>query len=213
MDFTFIKNTIENSTMSQINLYHSTTGDGRIESAESECLVSKHIQRLFANTEVKVTLAPQARHWYDIMIEYNEKIYPINIKITSGCSADNVSSKLGLFYALTGILPDKQSGLNRWEQYNTVLTQKLDLTTDADYYFIIYFKETGTFLFTSLKRIHKLVSNGNNLPFQCKWSDNIEYTTRTREEQCLYLMEVYYDSWIKKTGGFAPLLQWKEQLK
>lgn len=62
----------------------------------------------------------------------------------------------------------------------------------------MYFKESESFLITSLKRIQTLVPNGSNLPFQCKWSDNCTFSTRTTEEQSQYLMDVYYNSWLKK---------------
>ena len=57
------------------------------------------------------------------------------------------------------------------------------------------------------------MANGNNLPFQCKWPDNCEATTRSQEDQSYYLMNVYFDSWVKKTGGFEPLMLWKEGQK
>lgn len=213
MDFTFLKNTIEDSFMSADKLNYSTTGDGRLTSAESEVAVCEHFKLLFEDTEVEVIEAPAARHWYDIMLKYKGEVYPINIKITSGHSADNVSSKVGMFYALTGMWPEGMTQLNRWDRYNTLLTENLNPSATSDYYFVIYFKEEEIFLFTSLKRLQVLVANGNNLPFQCNWSDNCELTTRSPEEQVQYIMEVYYTSWVKKTGGFEPLIKWKENNK
>lgn len=208
-NFNFLKKEIEESFMSNENLKHSNTGDGRLDSAESEISVISHIQKLFNNTDVKVLCAPKARYWYDIKIIYNNKEYPINIKITSGNSADNVSSKEGLFYSLTGLNPDRTTGLTRWNTYNTLLTKNLNYSTDADYYFIIYFKQEEIFLFTSLKKLNKIVPNGNNLPFQCNWSENFIETTRSNKEQIDYLMETYFTSWVKKTSGFEPLMNWR----
>lgn len=210
MYFSFLKEKIENSYMSHDYMNFSTTGDGRLDSAESESVVIHHLKELFQDTNVEVREAPDKRWWYDVLIKCEDEIYPINIKMTSGVSYDNVSSKQGLFYALTGIWPDKQRGLTRWESYNTLLTENFNPSSNTDYYFIIYFKEEETFLFTSLKRLNTLMANGNNLPFQCKWSDNCEDTSRSQEEQSFYLMEVYFNSWVKKTGGFEPLLRWKE---
>lgn len=213
MGFNFLKEEIENSYMSNKNMKFSATGDGRLDSAESESVVIAHLQNLFADSDVKVHPAPKERHWYDVLIEYNDKIYPINIKMTTGERADNVSSKIGLFYALTGRWPELETGLTKWEKYNTLLTQYFNPETDADYYFIVYFKEDETFLFTSLKRLNTLVANGSNLPFQCKWSDNCEATVRSKEEQAFYLINTYFDSWVKKSCGFEPLMRWKEGLK
>ena len=211
--FNFLKNKIEDSYLSNSFLFQSTTGDGRIESAESEIFVIEHLKALFnddKDIEV-ITVPPQCkRHWYDVLIKVNNQVFPINIKITSGNGSDNVSSKEGLFYALTGLWPETTRGLARWESYNTLLTTNFNASLNTDYYFVVYFKEDETFLFSSLKRINELVSNGNNLPFQCNWSKNCNFTNRTVEEQSYYLMDVYFQSWIKKLGGFEPLMKWKE---
>lgn len=210
MSFEKIKEIIEDSFMPNINLIHSTTGDGRLDSAESEAVVINHLKELFSDSSIKIEQAPP-RHWYDIAFKTNNKTLYANVKITSGKEADNVSSKLGLFYALTGILPTdvKDVRLDHWIPYNKKLRENLNYNCDADYYFIIYFKETENFLVTSLKRIQTLTPNGNNLPFQCKWSDNDVFSTRSLEEQTKYIMDIYYDSWIKKVGGFEPLIGWR----
>lgn len=213
MDYFFLKEKIENSHLPYNNMNFSTTGDGRLDSAESEGTVIKHLQSLFKGTDIKVFIPPAKRWWYDILIEYNGKKYPINIKITTGDSSDNISSKLGMFYALTGKWPENEKGLTKWESYNTSLVKYFNPNTETDYYFIVYFKKEETFLFTSLKRLNTLVANGNNLPFQCKWSNNLKNTTRSQNEQCHYLMNVYFDSWIKKISGFEPLMRWKEGQK
>ena len=211
MSFEYIKETIEDSFFSNSGITYSTTGDGRLDSAESEAAVIQHLKELFSNTEVLVDQAPP-RHWYDVAFTMDGRTFYANVKITTGKEADNVSSKLGLFYALTGILPTevKDVRLDHWGPYNKKLLQNLNYCCDADYYFVIYFKESETFLVTSLKRIQTLVSNGNNLPFQCKWSDNDVFSTRSTEEQVKYLMDIYYDSWLKKIGGFEPLIGWRQ---
>ena len=208
-EFQFLKNEIEASYLSKDFMHVSSTGDGRLDSAESEGDIIQHIKELFDGTDVEVIEAPKARHWYDIMIKYNGKVFPINIKITSDTSSDNVSSKLGLFYALTGLWPeDVKTNLNNWEPYNTALTQNYK-ESDADYYFIIYFKTEEVFLFTSLKNLQTLNPNGNNLPFQCNWSKNWEPTDRTADEQLKYLMTTFIQSYIQKARGLDILLEWK----
>lgn len=212
--FNFLKNKIENSFLSNSELHHSTTGDGRLDSAESEIVIIEHLKSLFSDSKnIEVLNAPRQRYWYDVLIKIDEQTYPINIKITSGESADNVSSKEGLFYALTGIWPETIRGLTRWESYNTLLTNNFNASLNTDYYFIIYFKEDETFLFTSLKKINELSPNGNNLPFQCNWSKNCIFTTRSIEDQSHYLMDIYFQSWLKKLNGFEPLMKWKEKNK
>lgn len=210
MEFNRIKENIEDSFFPNTQLVYSTTGDGRLDSAESEAVVVDHLVNLFDGTDIKVEKAPP-RCWYDVAFKVGEKTLYANVKITCGSQADNVSSKMGLFYALTGILPTdvKDVRLDHWGPYNKKLLENLDHNCDADYYFVIYFKGTENFLVTSLKRIQTLTPNGNNLPFQCKWSDNDVFSTRTPEEQSKYLMDTYYNSWLKKVGGFEPLIGWR----
>ena len=212
--FDFLKNEVENSFLSASHMRHSSTGDGRLDSAESEGVVIEHLKDLFRdNNNIEIFDAPKPRYWYDILIKANGKSYPINVKITSGNSADNVSSKEGLFYALTGMWPENVRGLTQWKTYNSLLTENLNNSLDSDYYFIIYFKEEEMFLVTSLKKIEELTPNGNNLPFQCNWSKNYEFTKRTVEEQSKYLMNIYFQSWLKKVNGLEPLMKWKDENK
>lgn len=212
-NFAFLKEEIESSYISYEDMNFSAIGDGRIDSAESEPVIIEHLKALFNDTSVEIIETPGKRWWYDILIKYNDEIFPVNIKITSGNSNDNISSKLGMFYALTGIWPEDISGLVRWENYNKLLTENFNPDINTDYYFIVYFKNEESFLFTSLKRLNMVVANGNNLPFQCKWSDNCEVTSRNRNEQSYYLMDIYFNSWLKKTNGFEPLMKWKEGQK
>lgn len=213
MDFNKIKVVLENNTFKKEKEFYSSTNDGRIESAELEHEVIIMLEKIFEETDVKITVAPKARYWYDVKFESEGKFYPVNIKITKGTSADNLSSKEGLFFALTGINPenDEMRGIKRnWELYNKQLLNNLK-DNDEDYYFIVVFKGTGKILFTSLKRISKLTPNGNNLPFQCKWNDNLICTTRTRKEQSKYLLDTFIDSFIKKSKGLDVLLKWRDK--
>lgn len=212
-NFAFLKEEIESSYISYEDMNFSAIGDGRIDSAESEPVIIEYLKALFNDTSVEIIETPGKRWWYDILIKYNDEVFPVNIKITSGNSNDNISSKLGMFYALTGIWPEDISGLVRWENYNKLLTENFNPDINTDYYFIVYFKNEESFLFTSLKRLNMVVANGNNLPFQCKWSDNCEVTSRNRNEQSYYLMDIYFNSWLKKTNGFEPLMKWKEGQK
>lgn len=211
MTFIELKNELENLTLDS-NLIHSTTNDGRLESAESEQIICSLLQDYFKNNDnIIINPAPKARFWYDIGITVDNVFYPINIKITNGNTADNVSSKKGMFYALTGIDPETIAGLDKWEKYNNLLIKNLNFEQDKDYYFLIYFKDSKTFFFTSLKRIDTLVPNGNNLPFQCCWKKNLNYTNRTKIEQGYYIMNVFINSFKKKISGLDILLNWEKQ--
>jgi hypothetical protein len=141
-----------------INL-SSQQKDGRINSILNEDEILKIIEQKF-NIDI-----PSVRDWADF---YIDKI-PVNIKITTTNTADNASSKKGLYYALTGQI---YQGNNQWENYLKQLKQNIK-DTDKDYYFLIINKnDTNDIFINSLKQISTLQPNGNNLPFQIKWCDN-----------------------------------------
>ena len=133
--------------------------DGRINSILNEDEVLKVIEQKF---EIEI---PNVREWADFYIDN----IPVNIKITTTQTADNASSKKGLFYALTGKI---YKGNNSWEHYLKELKENIK-ETDKDYYFLIINKKDNQDIFyNSLKSLNKIVPNGNNLPFQIKWDEN-----------------------------------------
>ena len=212
--FNLIKEIIETAFFSNTNLIQAKNKDGRLTSANSEDNVISFLKTLFNENNIDAIIqdAPAPRWWYDCLIIFDngEKI-PVNVKITEGNQADNVSSKKGMFYALTGLWPENIKGLNQWASFNEILLKNYNPNLDTDYYFIIYFKDNETFLFTSLKHIETLVPNGNNLPFQCKWKDADIYTSRSIKEQSYYILNTFIDSFIKKQSGLDVLLKWRNE--
>ena len=212
--FNFLTQELNNFKYNNNNLIKSKTGDGRAESTESEHEFCKALKKfLEQNTDFTAEIAPP-RCWYDIAIYYKNFFLPVNIKLTDGKGADNISSKLGLFYALTGIDPKNVKNLTHWDVYANALTNNYNDNLEADYYLIVYNKITENILLNSLKRINKLVPNGNNLPFQCNWGilENQVPTSRNLQEQCKYLMNIFIQSWKKRINfdAFSSLLEWEE---
>ena len=167
--------------------------DGRINSIKDESEIAAYIKNLFGD---KCEIAPP-RFWYDISLTIDGKFHPINIKSTTGKTIDNIGSKNGMFYAITGLDPCVEK-VTPFKTFESKLLNNINYTGDADYYFIIFFKETKELFFTSLKRICTLTPNGNNLPFQCKWNDNKVYTTRNHKDQIDYIINIYCESVKKK---------------
>ena len=158
---TYLKN--ENISLS------SQQNDGRVNSILNEDEVLRIIEQRF-NIDT-----PSARDWADF---YIDKI-PVNIKITTTNTADNASSKKGVYYALTGQI---YSGNGQWEDYLKQLQQNIQ-DTDKDYYFLIVNKDdTSDIFINSLKQISSLQANGNNLPFQIKWCDNRDMIAKNFDE-------------------------------
>ena len=177
----------------QINHFDNRSADGRVNSINNEdmvvALIKKEAELLGYTVEV-----PRVRHWFDIGITINNHFFPINIKITKGNTADNLSSKKGMLYALTGI----SDAPSAWDTFNTTLMQNVLNETESDYYFVVVFKDTKQIILSSLLSIDILTPNGNNLPFQCKWSDNLKPTKRTLSEQKKYILDIYRESWRKR---------------
>ena len=141
--------------------------DGRINSAFNEDEIFKCLESNFAINR------PNIRDWYDFSFEENNIFYPVNIKVSTTKTTDNLNCKLGIYYALTGDCPPFNNGIN-WEEYSKKLAQNLK-SNEKDYYFLIINKDNPNDVFaTSLKRLKHIVPNGNNLPFQVRWNDNRE---------------------------------------
>lgn len=64
--------------------------DGRINSALNEDEIIDILSSKFTIER------PDMRDWYDFSFEENEQFYPVNIKISTTKTADNLNCKLGL---------------------------------------------------------------------------------------------------------------------
>lgn len=181
--------------------------DGRISSINDE---ENLLSLIKANPPKGYTiLEAPPRYWYDFALVNDMEFYPINIKSTTGHSADNISSKEGMYYALTGRDP-KEDKITSFENFNKKIIEYYKEDAATDYFFLVLFKNQGSLFFTSLKRLEVLVPNGNNLPFQCKWENNLEYTKRSCREQSEYILNTYIESFMKRTSGLEYLLNWRD---
>jgi hypothetical protein len=166
----------------------SSFQDGRIDSAVNEAKILSIIAQRFTID------IPRAREWYDFLLEDNGEVYPINIKITDTNHADNLSCKLGIYYALTGKAPDMPNEVG-WLTYFERLRTNLGYIKDKNYYFLIINKTNHLDVFSNaLKNLSTLVSNGNNLPFQCKWNTNRVPINRTFEESVSFILKSFSES-------------------
>jgi hypothetical protein len=161
--------------------------DGRINSIKNEDEVLQIIEKKFE------IIKPRARDWYDFAIEKDQEFYPINIKITNTTGNDNLNSKLGLYYVLTGKLPNFKNELG-WELFFKELAENIE-ENSKDYYFLVINKDNPQDIFVnSLKQLSQLVANGNNLPFQCHWNRNRVPVLRKYSESRLFLLGRFYKS-------------------
>lgn len=172
-------------------------GDGRSNSSEDERRISSalrffvHANQAFKQRGLSIEIAPP-RCWYDFLVRSaDESVWlPVNVKVTAMRGQDNISSKEGLFYAVTGVRPESVA-LNNWERYCEAVAEHLDPDTAADYYFLVVSKnDVGHVFWTSLKQIDRVVPNGNNPPFQCAWRDNQQRVERSPREAVARLLGV-----------------------
>ena len=159
--------------------------DGRKDSDDNECLVIDEAERLVSRGRLRgfgkidfIRGGPRA--WYDFAFRLSDAgrsfFAPVNVKISSFKGADNISAKLGIYYALTGLHPTCAPGVS-WPDFFTLLEDHIGAGPDADYYFLVVEKseESAGRIFTqSLRRLRRIVPNGNNVPFQCNWAQNLD---------------------------------------
>lgn len=161
--------------------------DGRLNSAFNEDEIFNLIEKNFSINR------PNMRDWVDFSFEENGNFIPVNIKVSTTKTADNLNCKLGIYYSLTGKIPSFGNGIS-WEQYFKNLSS--DMTeNDKDYYFLIINKDNIADVFaTSLKSLESIVPNGNNLPFQAKWDNNRIMQNRSYEEAKRFLLSCFGES-------------------
>jgi len=166
----------------------SQTEDGRINASINEAEIIEHIKKNFSiNVSTK-------RSWYDFSIIEEDKFIPVNIKVTQTTQADNLNCKLGIYYTLTGLMPDFHNEIDSLNFFEK-LSKNIGNQTNKDYYFLIFNKNIPKDIFyNSLRGLQELQANGNNLPFQCQWNKNREIKTRTFEEVKEFLLRKYGES-------------------
>lgn len=161
--------------------------DGRINSAFNEDEIFKRLETNFAINR------PNMRDWVDFSFEENNIFYPVNIKVSTTKTTDNLNCKLGIYYALTGKIPPFGNGVS-WDCYFKSLKENIQQNS-KDYYFLIINKDNSSDVFaTSLKNLESILPNGNNLPFQAKWDNNRKLINRDFESAKAFLLGTFEES-------------------
>jgi len=163
--------------------------DGRVNSIKDEDTV---IDLLISSGQFNI-VKPQARHWWDVCIDG----YFVNVKSSGFKSADNFSSKEAILYTLTDIPVEEITNYKSWNKFENALIER-SVDTQRNYYIIVVNKKTGEVTLQSLKTLNKLTSNGNNLPFQIAWKDNMKVVERNYQESRKFILDSYVESVEKK---------------
>ena len=172
---------IKNYLKEQNLILTKNHSDGRVNSIINEGELLKILISKFSYIQI-----PKERNWFDFSFEENNQFYPVNIKICTTKTTDNLSAKAGIYFALTGTILNSKS--TSWEKYlyNLYLNIK---ETESDYYFLVFNKDDNQdIVLTSLKKLQTLVPNGSNPPFQCCWNKNRVLVERDFEESCDFIL-------------------------
>ena len=178
-----------------------THEDGRVNSINDEEKVISLLEEQFGTENVK---RPAVREWWDV------KVFGYYLQIKSSDvtrkSADNFSSKSAILYALT-YLPEDKIKVQKWSEFEEALLNYTYMENDRDYYILVVDKKTGKAHLTSLKSLSKLTSNGNNLPFQIRWADNLVPQSNTFAEARDLIIGAYKKSVLAKINAHPLVTQ------
>lgn len=177
--------------------------DGRVNSIDDEDTVIDLLVQKYGPENVE---KPKARCWWDVKLFGK---YFVNVKSSDFAkgASDNFSSKAAILYALTN-LPEDAVNVSSWGKFQDSLKNHSGEENNRDYFIIAVDKGTCKVHLQSLKSLCKLTSNGNNLPFQIKWKDNIQPVQRDYGQAYKFLVESYKESVRRKINahdGFEQL--------
>lgn len=185
-------------------------GQARRESTENEEIIGNSLRAFAAGhpwfqSDLKFSVATNGV-WYDFLVESADGSLwmPINLKVSNLQGNDNVASKAGLFYAMTGVRPTNPA-IRNWDVFceNLATNLKRENCT-SDYYFLIVEKSAagvGHVFWTSLLQLRAVTPNGSNPPFQACWSQNMERSGRGRSEAVDYLLNVVGQTFVLRANA------------
>lgn len=175
--------------------------DGRINSAFNEDEIFNVLDEKFK------IIRPDKRDWYDFAFEENGTFYPVNIKVSTTKTADNLNCKLGIYYALAGRIPRFNNETN-WVDFFKAIKENLK-ENNKDYYFLVINKDDTNDIFaTSLKNLNELTPNGNNLPFQANWTKNKTLKNRNFDEAKVFILSTMAKSFALRAKVYSEFLHY-----
>lgn len=177
------------------------TEDGRTNSTLYRKEIIEKLSKEFGS---KINY-PKVRDWFSFSFKEEGEFFPVNIKVSTMNTADNLNCRLGIYFALTGKIPPFDNEVD-WEEYFKALQRDLEFT-QKDYYFLIINKNNPKdVILNSLKGLKKINPNGNNLPFQAKWSENRERVSRTYDEAKDFILRCFSQSLRLRVNAYNSFL-------
>jgi len=173
--------------------------DGRINSILDENTIWKY---LVSNKNVKeIVKRYKKRCGFDILVkDIQFGLIPVNIKLTSMKTNDNVGNLSVCLYSYTNHEMKFTKNYNNGVS-SKILTEKLKNkeynNTNRDYWFLVVNKNTKEIVINSIRGLSRLTKNMSNLPFQICWNKNKVFFHKTIESSVLQFINVID---TKKTG-------------
>ena len=175
---TFIKSVLQTVPFT----LHESDNDGRNNSAISEKIIIDIIKTIVKESCIRV---PSVRSWYDILLYDTDYGWiPVNIKITTTMSADNIGNLACCVQSFTDYVIDLERNYDSSTLSKILIdsfkTKKYNTSFKKDYFFLVINKncliseqrKENDIIINSILSIYKFTYNCNNLPFQIKWSNN-----------------------------------------
>jgi hypothetical protein len=158
--------------------FSKQTLDGRTNS----CMDEKTVVEILLNKFPDCIKEQKIRHWFDIAVKHNDIYLPVNIKITTMKSADNVGNLAACVMAYTDtkleLNKDYQNGKLSKILLKSLNEGKFNNDCNKDYWFLVINKINGKVVINSMLGLTHITPNLNNLPFQIKWSNNREWVEK-----------------------------------
>ncbi len=202
-------------------------GDPQTDSLDNQKAIADSLRAftlahpLFNTNGIIFEVPLASKFWCDFIIrtQDNRLWLPINLKVSSFKGRDDLSSKEGVFYALTGIDPLTRS-IRSWDAYCKELAGHIRRDNcDADYYYLVVRKprpdaSKADVFWTTLLSLQNVYPNGNRPPFQCCWKENLAPAQRQRNEAIAYILSVLEETLLQRALALrsfskyvAPLLR------
>ena len=168
----------------------NSTRDGRTGSLLDEEHNLKNARKVFDDLEI-----------YPPRLFADFKLYdPFNWKSTNTKTSDNCSAKLSILYSFCGIDEKDLPKYQQWQKFWAKVGEFKDYTAEQfeeiyrPYYFLIQNKKTKKVFINELSTLTKLTPNGNNLPFQIKWDDNLTVNKQDKRTAFIQVLTVLNES-------------------
>jgi adenine-specific DNA-methyltransferase len=196
--YIYTKKNLPNSILNVRNClkkykYSEKNKDGRLSSAIQE----EEVLRILSENFKERIKIPDIRMWYDFLIfDYSLGWLPVNIKITTTKTSDNICNIAGLVHSYTNTILDYDKHYKNGKMSKILiesLKNKNYNRSRRDYYFLVINKNNGDIIANSIRGLTSLSKNVHNLPFQVKWSLNKTFTFNNINKSIDLFMNLFKD--------------------